>query len=409
MAPPSISNIRLHAQNASQTPPAISYTPPETREVPTFLPGRTEPHLSQDLSIRVPIFWRNPIDCGSPPGEAIDDSAAGLFDAAIALAENTWHEAARELGIDSTLASHDGEPSDLPPSDENILETYRMLEKIPDSERELVWTRLMERLRAEGEPEIPESCESYAGFREALSSLGENFPMRVRSLRNAIALIRNHERLGLEPVERPIALAVVAASDHNGALGVSGGFPLMDTLEESGHFHVLYVEADDESDVVRAMEEVYALTGRRIHTLVLGGHGTPTALALGGQDLALGVPAESYDEAHYLDTADFYRGEFSGFDALMETNGQVLLWSCSTGSGGEESPFNLANSVSRAAPRRRIYSMMEPGNIRSLDVAEDGSLELEWNNDAPYVALSPDGAMPELPPRDTTGQNLSHG
>ena len=388
---------------------AISPMLPEGRELPSFLPGRTAPRLTHDLTARVPLFWRNPIDCGAPPTDEIGDSASAFIRNVVHAMESTWHEAERELGIDSEFTPQEGAGSDLPPSDENILETYCLVEKFPAAERELVWARLMERLRAEGGPEIPESCETYEGFREALSGVGENFPVRVRSLRNAIALIRNHEMLGLEPLERPIALAVVAASDHNGALGVSGGFPLLDTLEESGHFHVLYVEADDESDVVQAMEEVYALTGRRIHTLVLGGHGTPTALALGGEDLALGVPAESYDERNYLDTADFFRGEFSGLDELIETDGQVLLWSCSTGSGGDESPFNLANSVSRAAPRRQIYSMMEPGNIRSLEIAEDGSLEVEWNNDAPYIALSPDGAMPELPPRGATGQNLSHG
>jgi hypothetical protein len=262
-------------------------------------------------------------------------------------------------------------------------------------------------MRTEGGPALPGSCDTYGSFLESLAALGANFPQRVLSLRTALSMLGNHERLGLEPVDRPIALAIVAASDHNRAL-TSSGFPLLDTLEETERFHLLYIEADDEDDVLRAMEEIYALTGRRIHTLILGGHGTPTSLALGGEDLALGTSEGVYDERNYLDTSDFYRGEFSAMNEFMETDGQVLLLSCSTGSGGVDSPFNMANSVSRAVPGRRVYSMMEPGNLRKLEVAEDGSLQVEWNNDAPYVALSTDGRPPELPAR-VGAQNASNG
>lgn len=367
--------------------------------------------MTMDLSAWIPRLWRNTGDGdGTPegePGEAIAEDFARVMEAA----EEVYHEAAQSLGWEEPpVEAAETEPA---ASDEDLIENYRQLEKLPAEERAALWERILERLRAEGVPCAGEGCESYESFVEALTGLGANLPSRVRSLRTAMALLHNHDSLGHEPVERPIALAVMPSWDHNGAFGVGNGFPILDTLQQSGRFHLIYVEADDEGDVMTALREIHALTGRRVHTLLVGGHGTPNTLALRDEHLAF--PADGgYDDTVYVDANDFLTGEFDGLGDLLEPDGQILLASCSNGASGETNPFNLGNSFSRAAPGRRVYCQREEGNILSLEILEDGSLEVEWSNHAPYVAISADGSMPELPVRDgaqngARPQNVSAG
>ncbi|MFO1464226.1 MAG: hypothetical protein U1F66_10660 [bacterium] len=405
MAPPSLNKIPLQTRNPSHLAPGVVPAQPPPSP-PSEFSGSLAPRLRSDLSAWMPRLWRNPGGRRPDLGHA-EDSATAWAEGVVTALEDTLHGVAVDLGIaDEASGAPDPETEGIP-TEESALDRFYLLEKLPEEERQAMWERLMERLHREGTPLPAAGCDSYEAFRESLAALGPRLPSRVASLRNAMALLHNHETLGHEPVDLPIALAILAGDDHNGAMGVAG-FPMLDTLAASGRFHVLYVEADDEDDVLRSMEEIHALTGRRVHTLVMGGHGTPNTLALGGEDLGRAAPGATYEEADYVDTSDFYLGEFAGLNDLLAENGQVLLWSCSTGSGGEEVPYNLANSFSRAVPGRRVYSMREPGNIRSLEVAEDGSLEVEWNNDAPYVAFSADGAAPAPMPA-ASGQNSNMG
>jgi len=364
-----------------------------------------------DLSSWIPRLWRNTGDGdGTPeggPGGAIAEAFEGVLEAA----EEAYHETAQGLGWEeSPVETIETEPT---VSEEALIEDYRQLEKLPAEERAALWERILERLRAEGVPCDGEGCASYEGFVESLAGLGTNLPTRLHSLRTAMVLLHNHDTLGHEPIERPIALAIMPSWDHNGAFGVGNGFPILDTLEASGRFHLIYVEADDEGDVMTALREVHALTGRRVHTLLVGGHGSPNTLALRDEHLAA-RPDGTFDDTVHVDTGDFLAGEFDGLGDLLEPDGQILLASCSNGASGEENPFNLGNSFSRAAPGRRVYCQREEGNILSLEVLEDGSLEVEWSNHAPYVAFSADGSLPELPAgggvrNAARAQNISAG
>lgn len=352
-----------------------------------------------DISSWVPRLWRNTGDGdGTPPEgdaeEGIRESFAGIFQDT----EELYHEVAQGLGweeppLGTTETVTEAEPA---LSEEDFIENYHQLQKLPAEERAVVWERILERLRTEGVPCDGEGCASYEAFVESLAGLGANLPTRLRSLRTAMALLHNHDTLGHEPIDRPIALAIMPSWDHNGAFSVGNGFPILDTLQESGRFHLIYVEADDEGDVMTALREIHSLTGRRVHTLLVGGHGAPNTLALRDEHLAF-RPDGTFDDTVHVDTGDFLAGEFDGLGDLLEPDGQILLASCSNGASGEENPFNLGNSFSRAAPGRQVYCQREEGNILSLEVLEDGSLEVEWSNHAPYVAFSADGAMPELP------------
>ncbi len=410
MAPPSVAKIPPQTHQVPEIPPS-PVAPSRDTEAVSLSGGAYLPALTMDLSSWIPRLWRNTGDGDGTPEEAPGAAIAEAFEGLLEAAEEAYHEAAQGLGWeDSPVEAAATNPI---PSEEALIENYRQLEKLPAEERAALWERILERLRVEGVPCDGEGCESYESFIESLTGLGANLPSRVRSLRTAMVLLHNHDSLGHEPVERPIALAIMPTWDHNGAFGVGNGFPILDTLEASGRFHLIYVEADDEGDVMTALREVHALTGRRVHTLLVGGHGSPNTLALRDEHLAL-RPDGTFDDTVHVDTGDFLAGEFDGLGELLEPDGQILLASCSNGASGEENPFNLGNSFSRAAPGRRVYCQREEGNILSLEVLEDGSLEVEWSNHAPYVAFSADGSLPELPPgagarNAARAQNISAG
>jgi len=354
------------------------------------------------MSFRIPTLWRNPGGCGEPPRPSETTEVGGWLARGIAAAEGIFRGLALGLGSESEGASTSAGPSvtgmspatfeEITP--DRVLESYMSMEKIPESDRAALWDRTIARLRESGVDCPPEYTATYAGFRASLDRLGPRTSSRVLRLESALELLHNRDSLGREPIERPIAVVIGPASDHNGAFTAGGGFPLLDRLLEDGSFHVIYFEGDDESDILSSLEEVRRLSGRRIHTAVFAGHGNPSMLALSGADPA--NPSEEFREADYVDANDFALGEFARLDDLLEPNGQILLASCSNGSGGAAAPFNLANSVSRAAPGRSVYSVREPGNLRSLEVSPDLTLEVEWNNDAPYVAYSADGAPPAI-------------
>ncbi len=402
MTPPFLQKSRIAASNDPIPTPAIeASTEPETVEGGDFFSMPALPRVTSDISSWIPRLWNRPEGDGAP--DAVD-SEENFFQEGWNAAESAYDEVLTGLGLRETepvpLLATAPVPKILPTEDK-VLESFSRIEMIPEDQRQAMWERLMTRLHEEGSPCPTEGRESYEAFQDALRELGAHLPTRIRNLRGAMALLARHESLGEIPLERPIALVVLAASDHNGALSLPNGFPMLDTLESSGRFETLYVEADDEGDIRTAVEEIHALTGHRVHTLVCGGHGTRSSLAFGGEDLARGAPV-AYDEADYVDPSDFYRGEFAFLDDYMEPDGQILLWSCSNGEGGAEAPINMANSASRAAPGRSVYSMREPGNILSLSVEADASLAVEWTNHAPYVAVSEDGAVPDLPPRGNT-------
>jgi len=397
MSPPIPQKIRISSNHSAPRIPFLPEVPAAEEnhggEIFTLPDVR---RLQSDISSWIPRLWNRPEGDPAPGVHDVVDSVMNFLEEGLEEAESACNEALTNLNLVEPEA--EVSVSETPPTESQVLECFSRLEKLPSSDRQALWERLLERIRAEGSPCPEEGCGSYEEFQAALRELGANLPSRVHGLRTALALISRHETLGETPIDRPIALVVLASSDHNGALRTTW-FPMLDTLEDNGCFHTLYVEADDEGDILRAMEEIHALTGHRVHTLVWGGHGTSSSLALGGEDL--GVTSHfAYEESDYIDPSDFVRGEFASLDDLLEPDGQVLLWSCSNGEGGEEAPFNMANSTARAVPGRRVYSMREPGNILSLEVEADHSLAVEWTNHSPYIAVS-DGALPPLPHRES--------
>lgn len=289
------------------------------------------------------------------------------------------------------------------PSVEEVLDYHRSFEKLEDGpERELLWRQAIARLRAEGHPHVPDENESYVSFRARLDALGPHLADRIVSLSNALTLLHNHEALGHETDDLPVAVVIGPTSDHNGAFTSSRGYPLLDTLISSGRFHVLYFESDTDTGDHDAALAAYEGTGRSLHTVVFAGHGLRTAMARGGGDPATGEILDWRDE-DFLDLDDLRAGELGDLNAMMEPNGQILMWSCSNGEGGSDAS-NLANGMAEYVPGRRVYSTPIPSNIASLEIREDLSLQVTWRETDGYLAMYHEGDASVLRPERNESQ-----
>lgn len=276
-----------------------------------------------------------------------------------------------------------------------FIDDYRHIGKLEPEARAALWPLVLERLRKDGISLPEDSMESYEAFVERMGRYGEHFSERVRSLRTAAILMHNRDTYDFGPGHRRLAVVIEAARDHNGALTVANGFPLLDRLLENKRFDLLYFEVEEEAGIRNALTEVRLETGRRVHSLVTAGHGMPTALALGSDDPMIALTGAS--EETVLDTEDFRAGEFDFLDEVMEPEGQVLLLACYAGAGHGH-VYNLANAHADVLRGRRVYSIGVPSNIWSLDVDEDYSFKVGWTADAEnaYAVTIPVDAPEEI-------------
>ena len=267
-----------------------------------------------------------------------------------------------------------------------------------DEERGRVWEAVIRYLRQSGVRIPEEGMETYESFFQRLRRLGDHLPDRVSSLRSALELIGNQDRFedperasGLG-VERPILVMIGAEADHNGAFLARNGFTSLETTVRENQFDVLYVEAGTDTEAEAALLDIHERTDRRIHTLIIAGHGVRRALFLG--DPMAPSPTESAEES-IIDPADFRDGEWSGLDRWMAPDGQILLLSCSTGApaprtanaqssqngdAGEVSDANLADTFRRAAPGRDVYAPEGPTRVPALKFDDEtGAIRVTWD------------------------------
>ncbi|HKY62299.1 MAG TPA: hypothetical protein VJR29_02680 [bacterium] len=283
-------------------------------------------------------------------------------------------------------AASPAEAPGLPPSVDEALAYHRRFEKVSGAERDRLWRDAIARLRADGHPHLPPDGETYDSFRARLDALGAHAGDRIVSLGHALTLLHNHETLGTTTPDRPVAVVIGPTSDYNGAFASHTGFPVLDSLMESGRFHVLYFESADEAGAREALRTAHEGVHRRLHTVVFSGHGMRTGLALEGPDPARPETVVASREEDFIDISDLVSGDLGDLDAILEPDGQILMWSCSNGEGGADA-VNLANGMAEAAPGRPVYSTPIPTNLARLAVREDLSLDLAWRGTESYVAL----------------------
>jgi hypothetical protein len=267
-------------------------------------------------------------------------------------------------------------------------------------EGQQVWDAALDRLEEDGIDFPRDEVSTYEDYLSYLAKNGIRFPERIKSLKTAFTIAGNKARLA-DPdratelgVERPIAVVIGPKTDWNQAFTARHGFPLLDTLVEDGSFDVIYIESGSDREAAQALKMVKLQTGSRIHTAIIGGHGTRQSIQLG---------ADGGTDDNTLDVQDLEEDRlFDGMDDVMEEGGQIILWSCSNGAPlqpeeeedddwnpwrlegpiwapverkrpppvqvTEQNRYNMAEAVSRAVPERAVIAVQVPSNIRSLTI-----------------------------------------
>lgn len=341
----------------------------------------------------------------SPPASEGPEQAYCPAVSASATKRSNWGEWLRTHGCqgprDNALLTGNVRQLSLPRrllTPEKALDNFQLLAHASPEERERVWPLVRMILEEEGYSLPPHRAESYGDFEAWVHEHGELFPERVRSLRHMLTLMNRSQDLVHLGEERPIAVVFVCSSDHNAATTLRGGFPLLDTLMTDGSFDVVYFEIREESEVETRMRELTAMSGRRVHTLIFEGHGTPGSLAWDGEDPTTAVATGEDD---WLDTGDIASGEMDFLRDMVEPNGQLFVMSCSGGAGGAGSP-NLVNRFADLLRGRDVIGFPAPANLLRLRV--EGSshrLHMDLTAGEPYLSrYEPEDPGLVILPRD---------
>lgn len=179
---------------------------------------------------------------------------------------------------------------------------------------------------------------------------------------------------------QPSAVLVYPKTDRNTAFTQ---YPVAERLMALG-YRVYYHEAGTDEEITTILETATAAGKKKASVVVLAGHGTPDSLQLGARDIGEERTAHL---KKFLDVTDFQSGCKIDFRKYLAPDGDLLLYSCSNGSGGEKNPNNLANTMARHNPGVIIHASTLPANIASLDAdIENGRprLRVKWTEDSYY-------------------------
>lgn len=255
---------------------------------------------------------------------------------------------------------------------------FTVMEAVPRGLRQRAWTEIMARLEKSGCAVSP-IMRNYDRLTARLGQLDIDQPERI-SLRVLATVLANREVDRSDT--RPIAL-MIYAKRLEFDIGNNGIFKIAD----SGMFRVLYYEAGSDDEVFEIIRSVFEDYGRQIHTLWLGGHGSEMTLNLNGgainyftnlPDLGL--------ENRFIDPSDVWSGLGDLLGEVIASNGQLVLQSCLTGSGGEEGD-NLANTFAAYLSRGvRILSMSTVTTVPGVSINSEGLVTMtQGDGNPPYV------------------------
>src|SRR5262249_3619876 len=252
-------NSNPQPTSATGSPRATSKIPSQTVLIPDHLISNTPagfanlgdlawaPRLFRnDLSGRCREWWQNHRPpAGDPAPDSEGRSQPGWGEMLRGGFSQLWQGIEVSLGLTNSPSPN----PDPAPTLDDALAQYVTFEKLPPPERQILWAQAVEQLRASGCPCPSRYTGSYEDYRAGLAELGDRLPYRIQSLRCGLTLLHHRETVLSEAIERPIAVVIGAAADHNGAFSANGGYPLLDQFVGSGRFHVLYFEASDESQL----------------------------------------------------------------------------------------------------------------------------------------------------------------
>lgn len=286
-----------------------------------------------------------------------------------------------KAAVRSTEGAWDYIPIALRQSDDFALQmaliNFNILGEMEKDQQMRVWTKVLEKLRAQGIDllEFLQECgakpaEIYIDSYEHFKYYMENYSGittdlgRFRSLNTLYHVWKNR----IDPVaarQKPTVMLVYPekTADHN---GVFSQFGLADTLIESGKFNVIYAEARNEEDVKNAFE---ATTdhGRFPHLKIfLAAHSDRNGMYF----------QKERSEKTSIDPSDFPT-DFSHLSSYLLPEGEIYLYGCSTGIGGEEVPNMMGHFASVLSSSMKVRAHPIPGNIASLHILDDLSLDIK--------------------------------
>lgn len=215
----------------------------------------------------------------------------------------------------------------------------------------------------------PGTMDSIASFNEFMAQHTQ-FPERFDTIPDVHEVFVNGEKSD-DP--RPVALLLYNTDDWNGAFHSSD---VIGNIVDSKKFRVVYREVSADNEVTEALD-----TFSPVHTLVLAGHGSKTTLRLGKT-----TPERDQDTA-LVDTADYDNCD-DAKQSYFVPDGQILLYACSNGEGGEDDD-NLHNAMALSFPGVSILSSPEPSNIDHLNFDEHLHLTVELAEGTTPVISTP--------------------
>ncbi len=203
------------------------------------------------------------------------------------------------------------------------------------------------------------------------------------SFSTAQTIIRNRRSLTPQtrfsiPASQQLAVILDPTVDGNGAFSVNSGRNPVDHLASDGRFFTLYYQINNEADARSILERVQSQTGRRIHTLVVAGHGDRHSLTFGDPSA---VP--SNPETVRWDSDDIQAGELDYLNNVMDlTEGQILLYACSNGATWSASDTTSQVAIVHGLGDRisgvNLYSSSAPANIHSFVIRDNLLLAVTW-------------------------------
>lgn len=221
------------------------------------------------------------------------------------------------------------------------------------------------------------AVQNYQAWKSALKDqYNIEFISRFRSMKVLFDVLQARKE-GTAVSKKPLAVLVYPKSDFNLAFEQ---YPLIDRMTELG-YEVVYYEASHEIQVREALEEATQGGERKAAVIIFGGHGTANNMRLDDQSNA---------ETVKLDVGDFGVSPDIPLADFIAPEGDVVLYSCSNGEGGEKNPHNMANTISAHLPAGvALHSSTAPANIRFV-AKENGRIKVYWTEESLYI--------PERPP-----------
>ncbi|MFH1387590.1 MAG: hypothetical protein ABIH50_07985 [bacterium] len=185
-------------------------------------------------------------------------------------------------------------------------------------------------------------------------------PLRFRTIEHVQEIVHNRENLEeLDP--RPLAVIIYPKTDKSGFFK----YNQIERIIESG-YRVVYFEAANEEDVYISLKAATAV--KQADLLILGGHGTQSAIAFGASDPA---KTEMGNEIHYIDLSDVEEMEKLELSKYLSPTSMISLESCSTGEG-KENTANAANMIKRIFPQSQVFAPTAPFGLAKYSYDEQG-------------------------------------